>query len=69
MILGFDWLERYSSMKIHWADKWLSIPYDSSTAIIQGMLSELREGAVVQVYQLYDSPVQGVDADHAPVLP
>jgi hypothetical protein len=30
-------------MKIHWADKWLSIPYDSSTAIIQGMLYSGKE--------------------------
>jgi hypothetical protein len=27
MILGMEWLERFSQMKIHWAHKWLTIPY------------------------------------------
>jgi hypothetical protein len=35
-------------MKIHWFAKWLAIPYGSQTVVIQGVLSELREGVVVQ---------------------
>jgi hypothetical protein len=26
MILGMDWLERFSPMQVHWQQKWLSIP-------------------------------------------
>jgi hypothetical protein len=39
-------------MKIHWFAKWLAIPYGSQTVVIQGVLSELREGVVVQELQL-----------------
>jgi hypothetical protein len=33
-------------------DKWISIPYGASTVVIQGILSELQVGSIVQVYQL-----------------
>jgi hypothetical protein len=39
-------------MKIHWAAKWLSIPYEVGTIMIQGIISELNEGAIVQICQL-----------------
>jgi hypothetical protein len=27
MIIGMDWLERHSPMRVHWKHKWLEIPY------------------------------------------
>jgi hypothetical protein len=27
MILGMDWLEQYSPMKVHWMEKWIQFPY------------------------------------------
>lgn len=27
IVLGMDWLEQFSPMKIHWSEKWLSTPY------------------------------------------
>jgi hypothetical protein len=27
VILGYDWLEAFSPMKIHWGEKWLQVPY------------------------------------------
>jgi len=30
-ILGMDWLESYSPMQVHWALKWLAIPYGGQT--------------------------------------
>jgi hypothetical protein len=27
MTVGMDWLELFSPMKIHWAQKWLTFPY------------------------------------------
>jgi hypothetical protein len=38
MILGMEWLERFSPMKIHWAHNWLSIPYNNGTITLQGIL-------------------------------
>ncbi|CAD6265729.1 unnamed protein product [Miscanthus lutarioriparius] len=29
MILGLDWLARFSLMQVHWAKKWISIPYEA----------------------------------------
>lgn len=34
MIVGMDWLEAHSPMKVHWKQKWMSIPYNGSTAFL-----------------------------------
>ncbi|CAO2169428.1 unnamed protein product [Urochloa humidicola] len=49
MILGMDWLESFSPMKIHWKQKWLSIPYKGDVAVLYGDLPAALEGTVVQV--------------------
>lgn len=38
MILGMDWLEAFSPMKVHWANKWISIPYGDRQILLQGLL-------------------------------
>jgi hypothetical protein len=43
-VLGMDWLEQFSPMKINWTEKWLSIPYKGHTVVLQGK------------YQYTDSP-------------
>jgi hypothetical protein len=62
MVLGYDWLAQFSPMRIHWVAKWIAIPYQSRTVILQGILSELTDGEVVQVYQLTE--VQSL-SDHS----
>jgi hypothetical protein len=52
MILGYDWPEAFSPMKVHWGAKWMIIPYEFKNVMIHGILSKLQEGVVVQVYQL-----------------
>ena len=37
MILGMDWLERFSPMKVHWGNKWMMIPYQGSSILLQGV--------------------------------
>jgi hypothetical protein len=49
MILGMDWLQAYSPMKVHWGDKWMAIPYQGSTAVLQGMDPRLPVELLVQV--------------------
>lgn len=39
IILGMDWLCAFSPMKVNWLDKWMSIPYGSSTILLQGIQS------------------------------
>jgi hypothetical protein len=41
MILGLDWLEVHSPMKVHWKDRWISIPYDGATILLCGSAANL----------------------------
>jgi hypothetical protein len=55
MIVGYDWLEKFSPMRVHWGAKWMAIPLGGRTVVLQGILSELLTGDVIQVCQLADS--------------
>jgi hypothetical protein len=52
LIVGYDWLDKFSPMRVHRGAKWMAIPYGDSTMVLQGILSKLRAGEVIQVYQL-----------------
>jgi hypothetical protein len=52
VILGYDWLEAHSPMKVHWAEKWMSIPYGSGSVMIKGIMSKLEPGTVFHVCQI-----------------
>lgn len=52
LIIGMDWLEPFSPMKIHWRNKWMAIPYGSSTALLQGIHPEPVDCALIQLFQL-----------------
>jgi hypothetical protein len=71
LILGYDWLEKFSPMKVHWGAKWMSIPYGTDTVILQGLLSSLQPGAIVQVYQLTEADLNldTYDSAQAPAVP
>ncbi|WVZ83838.1 hypothetical protein U9M48_030936 [Paspalum notatum var. saurae] len=49
MIVGMDWLEQYSPMRVHWKQKWLDIPYQGTTICLQGLVPSLPEGSVIAV--------------------
>jgi hypothetical protein len=49
MIVGLDWLEKFSPMKVHWKQKWLVIPYKGSSVMLHGSLPEIPEHTVAQV--------------------
>lgn len=51
-IVGLDWLEEFSPMKVHWKHMWMAIPYQGSTTILYGVLPDVPEGTVVQVCSL-----------------
>jgi hypothetical protein len=38
MILGMDWLELHSPMKVHWAHKCLAISYASKIVTLEGII-------------------------------
>jgi hypothetical protein len=49
LILGFDWLESFNPMKVHWSDKWMSIPYKGSQVLLCGDAARLPVGTILQL--------------------
>ena len=49
MIVGMDWLESFSPMHVHWKHKWLSIPYEGHSVILQGELADSPTELLFQV--------------------
>lgn len=49
MILGMDWIESFSPMKVHWQHKWMVIPYHGSSAFLQGDCQSIAEDVVVHL--------------------
>jgi hypothetical protein len=52
VVVGMDWLEAFSPMKVHWKQKWMLIPYLGDTSLLQGLVPELPEGSVVEISAL-----------------
>lgn len=55
VILGMDWLQLFSPMKINWRQQWLSIPYQGTTIRLHASPthdSVASEELLVQVYSL-----------------
>jgi hypothetical protein len=43
LILGMDWLEFYSPMKVHWQHRWLCIPYQDRQVVLYGCAAHATE--------------------------
>lgn len=57
MIVGMDWLKAYSPMKIHWLQRWISLPHGRSTAILHGMSPPTQDCQLLQLFLVVaDSP-------------
>jgi hypothetical protein len=52
MIIGIEWLERFSTMHIHWAHKWISIPYQGKHITLQGHMNHRLECHMVELVQI-----------------
>lgn len=49
MIVGMDWLEAFSPMKVDWLNKWMSIPYGPRHVVLQGLLLDSAQSPVLQL--------------------
>jgi hypothetical protein len=49
VIIGMDWLESFSPMRVHWKNKWLEIPYANQTVKLQGVAPAFPEEILVQL--------------------
>jgi hypothetical protein len=58
MILSYDWLERFSPMRLHWLEKWIAIPYGDTTVVLHGMLPD--QSSVYHISSIQDSEVEAV---------
>jgi hypothetical protein len=52
MILGMDWLELHSPMKVHWAQKWLVIPYANKVITLQGIIPGALDCGMIELMQV-----------------
>lgn len=56
MIVGMDWLTTHNPMMVHWADKWLTIPYQGSTVKLCGLHSGDLQCAVMELCHMVHLP-------------
>lgn len=61
LIVGMDWLEQFSPMWVHWADKWLTITYKGSPKQLFGFHSPKGQYSVVELCHIAELP----DKDHS----
>lgn len=64
IILGMDWLEKYSPMKVYWKHKWLAIPHQGQTVVLHGFQSDSdTKDVVIQLLsvQLHETTLPAPD--------
>lgn len=66
MILSLDWLSIFSPMHVHWAQKWISIPYDNSIVVLFGNAPDLPVGSVLQLCLVIDTASSSGSQDSIP---
>jgi len=68
MIIGMDWLEAFSPMKVDWKNKWLVLPYHGSHALLQGVVPAVPEGSIVEVTAVLVVDGKAVQLDVPPEM-
>jgi hypothetical protein len=68
IIVGMDWLESFSPMKVHWRQKWMLIPYHGTHSLLQGLGPELPEGSVVEVFAILATDKELLQVEMPPDL-
>lgn len=71
IILGMDWLQSFSPMKIDWWQRWLVIPYQGSTVRLHGLPSHPSESPdelLVQIFSMGETQSASDNQIPAPIL-
>jgi hypothetical protein len=42
VIIGYEWLERFSPMKVHWGDKWMVLTYEGQNWLFRAVVQVLH---------------------------
>jgi hypothetical protein len=67
MVVGMEWLERYSPMKVHWSQKWLTIPYQDSHVTLQG-LTRVLDCAMLQLCHIQTDTAESASDQVPPAV-
>lgn len=52
MIIGMDWLQAFSPMKVHWLQRWIQIPYGPDNVVLYGVSPDQSHCSLVQVLHI-----------------
>jgi len=52
MIVGMDWLQAFSPMKVDWVNKWISIPYGTRHVRLQGIPPDSGSVSLIQLLNI-----------------
>lgn len=55
MIVGMDWMEAFSPMKIDWRNKWMKILYGPNHVTLQGLLPDSEQSSLLQLCHIASS--------------
>jgi len=66
MIIGMDWLEAFSPMKVQWLQKWICIPYGSIQVLLRGQHPHSAADSLVQVYHIASDASDSPKSDIMP---
>jgi hypothetical protein len=53
MVVGMEWLERYSPVRVHLSQKWLTIPYQGSQITLQGLTPGILNCAMIELLHIH----------------
>jgi hypothetical protein len=67
LILGMDWLERYSPMKVHWQHKWLCIPYHGEQVMLYGCSAVMATDLLLHITPISAAVVPADDSSLDPL--
>ena len=65
VVIGMDWLATYSSMQIHWQEKWMVIPYNGQLTVLQGFPTSFSQQLLLHI-ELVDA-VETAELDLPPL--
>jgi hypothetical protein len=54
MVVGMDWLQTFSPMRVDWVQQWLAIPYQGQEFILYGHTHPIPECTVVELLLVSD---------------
>lgn len=68
MVVGMDWLESFSPMRVDWAQKWLIIPYQGSSVLLQGNTPRVPADTVIELLFMESTSSVGSSPDNHPAI-